>query len=150
MSMRTLGFSMVGLAALLLSANFAWALGFELGESKDELMLKYDVKVTDHGTGRVTLVLTIEDEGRLKPLDSVDLLFPSKEGTGYVDLSVSLATREEDGKRVARVHVNKELVEGAAIHLKTSHLDGKQDLLTWYYHTIPFAKYMASEAAKTK
>jgi len=50
---------------------------------------------------------------------------------------------------VARVHVKKELVEGAEIYLKTSHLDGKQ-LVETYYHTIPFAKYMPSEATKTK
>lgn len=150
MSMRTLGVSAMAIAALVLTANVAWAAGFELGETKEQLKLKYDVSVTDDGAGRVTLFLTIADEGRLKPLGSVDLHFPSKDGTGYVDLLESLATSEKDGKRVARVQVKKELVEGAEIHLKTSHLDGKRLPLTWYYHNIPFAKYMASEQPKKK
>jgi hypothetical protein len=142
MSLRTLELSAIVLVGLLWNANLAWGIGFELGESKDELKLKYDVKVTDHSTGRVTLVLTIADEGRLKPLDSVDLQFPSKDGTGYVDLSVALAVAEVDGQRVARVHVHKDLIKNAEFQLRTTHLDGKPGLLEWYYHRIPFDKYL--------
>jgi len=41
-------------------ANLAWGLGFELGESKDQLKLKYDLTMVDHGTDRgVSLVLSV-------------------------------------------------------------------------------------------
>ena len=33
--------------------GLAWALGFELGESKEELKLKYDVSVTDPKPGEL-------------------------------------------------------------------------------------------------
>lgn len=135
--------------------SLAWALGFELGESKEELKLKYDVSVTDHKTGRVTVVLRIEDYGRLKPVFAVDLSIPSEEshdGKGhYMDMVVSLAHRKEDGKDVYRVHLLRELAERASIDLKTGHLDGKQQFATWYYHSIPIAQYLReSEKKETK
>ena len=49
--------SMLSLMAALLVANVAWSLGHELSETKEQLKLEYDLSVTDHGTGRVTLVL---------------------------------------------------------------------------------------------
>ena len=142
---------LVVLAAIVLSANLAWALGLELGESKEQLKLKYDVSVVDHGTGRVTITLTIADEGRLAPLDrGVELLIPSKEGPGYVDLSVSLNRRKVEGKQVVSVHLTKELAERASIQLNTDTLDGKVAPLTWYYHSIPIARYLKEGNQKKK
>ena len=85
-------------AVIVLPAGLAWAVSFQLGETKEQLKLKYDVSVTDHGTGRVTVVLSIADHGRLKPLDSVDLVISSKEqikngGTGRPALSLHLSVR---------------------------------------------------------
>jgi len=135
----------IAFAAVVLAANVAWAMGFRLRETKEQLGLKYDVSVVDHGTGRVTVNLTIADQGRLKPLDSVDLVIPNKEnkeGTGFVDLSVALASKEVDGKRSVSVHLTREWAERAEIQLRTSSLDGKQLGLTWYYHAIPLAGYL--------
>jgi hypothetical protein len=129
-------------AVVALSASLAWALGFQLGESKDELKLKYDVAVDDHGTGRVTVVVSISDQGRLKPLDSVDLSIPAEGKSGMADLSLSLAASEENGKQVVRVHLLKEWAKRAEILLKTHHIDGKQEVRTWYYHSIPIAGYL--------
>ena len=140
-------------AAIVLPASLVWAIGFQLGETKEQLKLKYDVSVKDHGTGRVTVVLTIADQGKLKPLNSVVLVVPGKDrkdGSGYVDLSLSLATREVDGKQVVRVHLLKELAERAEFQLRTSHLDGKQEAWTWYYHVIPIAEYIKDGGQKKK
>lgn len=123
--------------ACVLTANWAWALGFELTESKDALKLKYEVKVSDHETGRVTAELILADEGRLGPLTAIDLYIPDAKGSGYADLSISLAVRKVDGKQVVTVHLLKDLAERASIQLKTRTLDGKQQPLTWYYHSIP-------------
>lgn len=123
--------------ACVLAANGVWALGFELAESKDELKLKYEVKVSDHETGRVTAELILSDEGRLGALTAIDLYIPDAKGSGYADLSISLAVRKVDGKQVVTVHLLKDLAERASIQLKTSTLDGKQEPRTWYYHSIP-------------
>jgi len=152
--MKRLTFCLVSLGlCLALFQKSAWALGLELGETKEELKLKYDVTVQDHGTGRVTIVLTLADEGRLGPLRSVDLGIPGKnkeaDGGYYMDLSISLAPRKEDGKQVFRAHMAKDLAERASFSLITDHLDGKELALTWYYHSIPLAK-LVKEAGEKK
>ncbi len=127
-------------------------LGFELRETKEELKLDYDVSVVDHDTGRVTLVITLKDDGRLKPIRNVDLYIPSKKkhaGGGFMsDLSLSLDLREAEGHRVARVHISKELAEKAELRVKTNHLDGKQEPMTWYYHRIKFKDFPAKKQGK--
>lgn len=149
--------SLLFAGVLLGASNLAWGLGFELGETKEQLKLEYDVSWMDHHTGRVTLNIAIADEGRLGPLRSVELQIPSQDGTGYVDLSTTLAPREADGKRIYTVHLARELAERAKIHLVTDHLDGKTLALTWYYHSIGMAENLTPEqqipnppAAKSK
>jgi len=139
---RILRLPLLAAAALLLSAGTAWALGFHLAETKEQLKLDYQVAVADHGTGRVTVVFTLADEGRLKPLTGVHLVVPANDGSGHHDLSLAVAMQREGGKRVARVHLTRELAERAQIRLQTSTLDGKQQPLTWYYHPIPVRTYL--------
>lgn len=137
--------SLIFAAVVLTGSQFAWGLGRELGETKEQLKLKYDVSWTDHGTGRVTVKLAIADEGRLEPLRSVELRLPAEDGTGYADLSTTLSPREADGKRIYTVHLTRELAERAEIHLVTDHLDGKEQPLTWYYHVIPMDENLTAE-----
>lgn len=139
-------------ALVLWSAGQAWGIGFMLGETKDELKLKYDVVVNDHGTGRVTIVLTIRDEGRLQPLDDVQLAIPAQEknadGSSWMDLVVSLRmTETNDGERIGRVHILKELAERAEIRLNTHTMDGKPDPLTRLHHVIPIAEHLKNDAS---
>jgi hypothetical protein len=152
MTAKRLAPALLILAVIL--PGLAWALGFELGQTKEELKLKYDMSVTEHKTGRVTVVLKIEDYGRLKPVYAVDLSIPAKEshnGRGhYMDLVVSMALQKEGDKDVARVHILRGLAERASIKLKTGHLDGKQSPRTWYYHSIPIAKYLKETGEKDK
>ena len=130
---------LLALATSLLGANVAWGLGHELSETKEQLKLEYEMSVTDHGTGRVTINLTIASAGRLGPLDGVSLQIPSQDGTGYSDLSVALERREADGKQLYHAHLRKDWADRGAIHLKTHTLDGKSSPRTWYYHAIPIA-----------
>lgn len=126
---------------LVIPASFAMALGFLLGESKEELNLEYDVSVYDHDTGRVTVEFTLQDEGRLKPITSVDFHIPSTEkhdnGGSMSDLTMSMALRPNGENQVGRIHIRKDWAERAEIQIKTRHLDGKEQLATWYYHSIP-------------
>ena len=125
----------------------AWGIGFYLRETKDELKLKYEVTVQDHKTGRVTVVFTLADEGRLKPLDEIQQVIPAQEknedGSHWMDLVVSIdMVKADSGKRVGRVHLLKELAERATIQLNTHSMDGNIDGLTRLHHLIPIAKYM--------
>ena len=126
----------------LASANCCWALGLQLGESKEELRLDYAVEVTDHGPGPVQVVFTLASPGRLGPLTGVDLDVAAEDGSNHVDASIPLLFRAEGGKQVARVHLRRDWAERASIKLKTDGLDGKALGLTWYYHLIPLKGYL--------
>jgi hypothetical protein len=134
------------------TADRAWGMGFYLHQTKDELKLKYDVAVEDHGTGRVTVVFTLADEGRLKPLEAVQLVVPAQaqnpDGSHWMDLVVSIDMSETDGaKRVGRVHLLKGLAERAEIQLNTHTMDGKLDRFTRLHHVIPIARYLKDAPA---
>lgn len=144
-------------ATIVLATDLAWAMdrGFtESNETKEQLQLKYDISVTDHGTGRVTVVVTIEDQGKLKPLDAVELWIPAREkdrdGHSYADLAVALATHDEHGKQVLRVHLARELAERAEIWFQTRHLDGKQGSLGGWFYSIPIATHLKDVAQEKK
>ncbi|MFO0914062.1 MAG: hypothetical protein U0795_13975 [Pirellulales bacterium] len=139
-----LGLGLLGLAGV---TQRAWGIGFILGETKEELKLQYDVEVQDHGTGRVSIELTIKDEGRLKPLDDVQLVIPGRDtnsdGGHWMDLVVSLNLQAAgDGTRVGRAHLLREWAERAEIQLNTHTMDGKLDPLTRLHHVIAIAKYL--------
>src|SRR5690242_5509941 len=138
----------LALAALGLAANRTMGMSEILGQSKEQLKLKYDVSVRDLGNGRVTVTFTIADEGRLKPLNSIDLQIPGRDknpdGSTSPDVALSLATTTiaegaQAGAKVARFELTKELAGRAEIWLMTRHLDGKQEPLTGYIHPIPIA-----------
>lgn len=134
--------------AIAIPASCALGLGFQLGESKEELNLKYDVSVYDHDTGRVTIQLELIDTGRLKPITSVDLHLPSSEkhddtGGFKSDLTLSMALRPEGDSQIARVHIRKDWAQRAELQIKTAQLDGKPEPLTWYYHVIPLSDLVA-------
>jgi hypothetical protein len=125
-------------------------MGFYLSETKQQLKLAYDVVVSDHGDGRVTIQFTLADEGRLKPLDDVQFLILAKEKKdgGYAaDLVFSIQMRKgQDGKSVGNVSILKELAERADIVLNTHTLDGKLDGMTRLHHAIPVKNYMNKPA----
>ncbi|MGV3484761.1 MAG: hypothetical protein ACO1RT_10115 [Planctomycetaceae bacterium] len=144
---RILKLLLAAIAVMAIPASFAMAMGLQLGESKEELKLKYDVSVYDHDTGRVTIEFSLIDSGRLTPITSVDLSIPSDErhdGGGFKsDLTMSMALEKEGAKRVGRIHIRKDWAERSEIQIKTGHLDGKQAPLTWYYHSIALKELIA-------
>ncbi|MGH7133175.1 MAG: hypothetical protein ACREJO_14675 [Phycisphaerales bacterium] len=120
-------------------------LGFELKETKEELKLNYTVEAQDNGGGRMSVTFTLADEGRIKPLTSVDLAVPSKDGSGYFDVVVRLSPFERDGKKVYVMQLTRDLAERGEIDLKTHTMDGKQ-MIDWAYHRVVLEKY--AKAAK--
>lgn len=155
---RTLRCSVLVIAAataVVWMAGHALGLGFMLGQTKKELKLEYDVSVYDHKTGRVTIKFTLADEGRLKPLDAVQLSIPgkkkNKDGGNWMDLVVAIDMKKTDGgKRVGRIHILKELAERAEIWLNTHTMDGKKQVMTRLHHIIKIEKYMKSAKTNPK
>ena len=138
MYMRKFRFPSIVFASIVLAANVVWAAGFRLSETKEQLKLKYDVSVQDHGTGRVTVNVTIVDQGRLTPLKSAALAIPSKDRTDRYDVT-PLALKTVDGILSVSVELKKETAERAEIYLETATLDGKKLCQIWYYHAIPIS-----------
>jgi hypothetical protein len=144
-------FGLLVVVALLSLAGLAWGMGEILGQTKEELKLGYGVVVRDlGGTGRVSIEFTLTDEGRLKPLDGVELMVPAREtdkaGGHFMDLVVPVELKLENGKRVARVQLTRELAERAEIWLTTHTFDGKQLVMTRYHHVIPVGPYLKAAA----
>src|SRR5262245_40954415 len=99
-------------AALVLMSGQTWAIYNGLGPSKDEWGLKYDVQVRDGGGDTVTVVFILADEGRLKPLYSVELIALSKEtdnqgGHSYDVKAPIVLTRAQDGVSKGQVQVRR-------------------------------------------
>jgi|GEM_PF-3058004 len=122
--MSTLRIALTALATFGLALN-THALGLELGQTKEELKLDYTVSVSRHKTERVTVVFTLKDEGRMKPLYSIDLSIPSQDGSGHFHLVTSLKLSGEGKAKTARIHIHKDWLKNANISLKTGTLDGK-------------------------
>ena len=150
MSGKKLRFWGVAAIVFVVGANLAWALGFRLGQSTEELELKYDVDCTIHKSGRATVNLTVAEQGRIKPIHDVQLAIPSDDGSGHFDLLLSLATENVDGKLRSRAHLSRELAERATIRLltRTNPETGKQSTRTWYYHLVPIAEYISNGEPK--
>jgi len=135
--------SSVAFAAVVLVANLAGADGYiKLDKTKEQLKLKYDVAVEAQGDDHVTVDLTIEELGQLKPLGAVYLIVSGKDEPGFADLWLSVAVREVDGKKAAGAHLKREMAERAEFRLVTPRRDGMQGGTTWYYHTIPIAEHL--------
>ncbi len=144
MSVRKLPLWVVAVIVAAAGARLAWALGEQLGLSADQLELKYDLDCAVHRSGRVSVLLTVVDPGKIKPIDDIQLTIPSDDGSSYVDLSVSLAVENSDGKLRARAHMNRELAERATIRLVT-HTNPNTKThspRSWYYHVIPIAEHL--------
>jgi hypothetical protein len=122
--------AMLVVAVILLTSGRSWAIYNVLGPSKDEWGVKYDVQVKDTGRDTVTVVFTLDDEGRLKPFYSVEVIAMNKEtdsqgGHGYDVKKKIVLKPTEDGRRVGQVQVRKEFLDHAQIRILTERLDGQ-------------------------
>src|SRR5689334_1502173 len=114
MWMRTIRWQVLVLiaAAVVLLSNRAWGENAILGQTKEQLKLKYDVSVRDLGNGRVWVFFTITDAGRLSPLRSIELQISGKDkdknGAVAPDLALSLATRKTDAGEQTGFELTKE------------------------------------------
>ena len=144
---------MLVVAAIVLMSGRSWAIYHELGPSKDEWGLKYDVEVNAADGDKVTVVFTLADEGRLKPFYSIDLVAFSKQtdsqgGRSY-DVKAPIELKStEDGKRAGQVQIRKEFADRAMIRILTLTVDGKRQPSGAAYYDIPLKKYLNKAPAR--
>ena len=143
---------MLVVAAMVLMSGRSWAIYYGLPPSKDEWSLRYDVAVYDARGDKLTVVFTVADEGRLKPIYSIDLVAFSKQtdnqgGRSY-DVKAPIELKPtEDGKRVGQVQIRKEFLDRAKIRILTRTVDGKRQPSGGAYYDIPIAKYLNKSPA---
>ena len=143
---------MLVVAAIVLMPGRSWAIRHGLGPSKDEWKLAYDVEVYDADRDKLTVVFTLADEGRLKPIYSIELVAFSKQtdsqgGRAY-DVMVPIELKPTtDGRRVGQAQIRKEFVDRAKIRIITLTLDGKRQPSGGVFYDIPIGKYVIKSTA---
>lgn len=149
---RRLAAGILVVAAIVLVSGRTWAIYHGLPPSKDEWKLKYDVAVYEADSDTLTVVFTLADEGRLKPLYSIDLVAFSKrtdnQGRRSYDVKAPIELKAtEDGKRTGQVQIRKEFVDRAKIRIITHMVDGKRQPSGGAYYDIPIAQYLTKSPA---
>ncbi len=144
--------AMLVVAAIVLMSSRSWAIRYGLAPSKDEWKLKYEVAIDDTGSDTLTVVFTLADEGRLKPIYSIDLVAFSKQtdnqgGRSYDVMEPIELKPAKDGKRVGQVQIRKEFVDRAKIRIITLTVDGKRQPSGGAFYDIPIAKYLKKAPA---
>ncbi len=134
-------------AGILLTSGRSWAIYNVLGPSKNEWGLKYDVEINDVGGGKVNVVLIFADEGRLKPLDLIELfaLNPQidEQGGHSYDVKERITLKAtKDGRLVGQVQMGKEFVDRAQIRIVTHTLDGRPQASGYACYEIPIKKFL--------
>ena len=149
MSMRNsrLALGVLVVAAVVLMSDRSWAIRQGLGPSKDEWQLKYDVDVTDSGGEMLTVTFTLADEGRLKPIYSIDLVAFSKQtdgqgGRSYDAMEPIKLKPTGDGKRVGQALISKKHLDRAKIRIISVTFDGKRQPSGGVFYDIPVAKFL--------
>ena len=144
---RRLAAGILVVAAMVLMSGRSWAIYYGLPPSKGEWKLKYDVAVHDADGDKLTVVFTLADEGRLKPIYSIDLVAFSKQtdnqgGRSY-DVKAPIELKPtKDGRRAGQVQIRKDFLDRAKIRIITHMVDGKRQPSGGAYYDIPIAKYL--------
>src|SRR5215475_14522603 len=99
-------------AVMPLMSSRCWAIFDGLGPSKDEWGVKYDVAVTQDDKDNLNVVLTLADEGRLKPFYKLELISMSKPPVSKDSVMYDMRTPFElkptvDGRRAGEVQIRK-------------------------------------------
>jgi hypothetical protein len=134
-------------AVTLLTSGPSWAVYNLLGPSKDEWGLKYEVQVNDAGSGMLTVVFTLADEGRLKPLALIELIALSKEtdsqGGHTYDVKAPIVLKPiHDGRRAGQAQMRKEFADRAQIRILSNRVDGQPQHSGWACFEIPINNFL--------
>ena len=133
-------------AAVVLTAGRSWAVYYQLGPSKDEWGLKYDVELNAVDRDTLNVVFTLADEGRLKPIHSTTVVAfsqPDSHGGRSYDVKAPIELKAtKDGKRSGQVQIRKEFSDRAMIRILTLTVDGRRQTAGAAYYDIPLKKFL--------
>jgi hypothetical protein len=133
-------------AAVVLMAGRAWAVYWDLGPSKDEWKLKYDVAVSAAEGDKLNVVFTLADAGRLKPIYSVTVVAFSEPDSGggrtYVVKAPIELKKTTDGKPAGQVQIPQKFADRAMIRILTLTFDGQRQTSGARYYDIPLKKFL--------
>lgn len=136
--------SVLTLAAVALTVSQVWAVYFPLGPSKSEWGLKYEVELSAASGDLVNVTFKLQDEGRLTPVHSYNVVAfrPTGGGSFAYDVKSPIKlTATADGKRVGTVQVRREFMHKAKIRALTLSVDGKRQTAGAAYYDIPLDRY---------
>jgi hypothetical protein len=147
MSNRLLRLATAVVAVILLTSGRSWAIYNVLGPSKDEWGLKYDVEVNSADGDTATVIFTLADEGRLKPVESIELFAFSKEtdsqgGHGYDVKAPIVLKTTKDGRRVGQVQIRKEFLDRAQLRMLSRMFDGQPQSSGFACYEIPVSRFL--------
>ena len=132
-------------AAVALASGRSWAIYNGLGPSRDDWKLKYDVEVYAADRDTLTVVFTLTDGGRLKPIYSIDLVAFSQPdsdgGRSYLAKAPIVLKPTNDGKRSGQARIRKEFADRALFRILTLTVDGRRQQFAAYYDS-PLNKFL--------
>jgi hypothetical protein len=142
-------------AAVVLMSDRSWAVYYELGPSKDEWKLKYDVEINAAEGDALSVVFTLADEGRLKPIYSIDVvafsLQTDSQGGRSYDVKAPIRLQaSKDGKRTGQVQIRKQFADRAMIRILTLTVDGRPQQSGAAYYDIPLKKFLNNGRAASR
>lgn len=152
---KSLATGLLVVAAMALMAGRCWAVYEQLGPSKDEWKLKYDVQVTPADGDKLNVVFTLADEGRLKPIYSITVVAfsePDRMGGRAYDVKAPIQLQPTaDGQRTGQVQIRKQFADRAMIRILTQTVDGRRQVTTAAaYYDIPLRKFLNHRAAASR
>mgnify|MGYP003337524107 FL=1 len=143
----------VAIITVVLTTSYLWAHWYNLGPSKDEWGLKYDVQVESGNADKLLVRITIADQGRLKPIHSVFVMAfsnPDRTGTNLVKSPVTMKPTE-DGKLAGQIEVSKAYADRAVIRIFTMTVDGRSHTTGpsagARYYDLPVNKFLKKNPA---
>ncbi|HEX3657690.1 MAG TPA: hypothetical protein VHV55_18010 [Pirellulales bacterium] len=147
--------SLLIVAAVVLMSDRSWAVYYELGPSKDEWKLKYDVEINAAEGDTVSVAFTLADEGRLKPIHSItvvafSLQTDSQGGRSYDVKAPIQLQATKDGKRVGQVKIRKQFADRAMIRILTLTVDGRPQQSGAAYYDIHLNKFLNNGRAASR
>jgi hypothetical protein len=136
--------------AVVLISSVGWAYFYDLGPSKDEWGLKYDVEVTAN-EDKLDVLFTLANQGRLKPIYSVSViafsdLTPDGGRTYLMNTPFDLKPTK-DGKLTGQLQIEKKYLNRAMIRIMTLTFDGRPQSDGARYYQVPVKKFLKTAPA---
>jgi len=115
--------------AVVLTSSHCWAHWYDLGPSKDEWGLKYEVEVDAANGDKLNVHFTLADQGRLNPVHSVFMMVfsnPARDGSRTFLVKAPITMKPNaDGNLTGQMELGKELANRAVIRIFTFTVDGR-------------------------